>query len=121
MEKPKVAKSKLELFGVSLLKFLFVFIFQTVCLGFSDGLIFHFISFLILHLKRWAVGFLQSLVQWTAFTLPLHPVFFAPSVEGAPVFPSVEWVFLLFFTSVLRSSYSLLSNGYKHLPSPKPG
>ena len=88
MEKPKVAKSKLELFGVSLLKFLFVFIFQTVCLGFSDGLIFHFISFLILHLKRWAVGFLQSLVQWTAFTLPLHPVFFAPSVEGAPVFPS---------------------------------
>jgi hypothetical protein len=59
MEKPKVANPKLELFGDSLLQFFVCACFQTVCLDLSEQFISHFISFLILHLKRWALGFLQ--------------------------------------------------------------
>ena len=69
MEKPKVAKPKLELFGESLWQLLFVFVFQTVCLVFLRivQISFH----LILHFTPQVVGggFPPILVQWTTFSL----------------------------------------------------
>ena len=89
MEKPKVAKPKLELFGESLLTFFF---FPNCLFVFSE----QFSSFHIFpHFTPQVVGggFPPILVQWTAFTLPLHPFFSTPSVEGVPFsFPSVEVV-----------------------------
>ena len=121
MEKPKVAKPKLELFGESLWQLLFVFVFQTVCLVFLRivQISFH----LILHFTPQVVGggFPPILVQWTTFTLLLHPFFSTPSVEVVPPFsfPSVEWVFLS--TSVLRFFTSPFCRMGNLLPSPKPG
>ena len=118
MEKPKVANFKLELFGESVLQFFFVSFFFSKL---SVWLFLRRVQFsfhLIPHFTPQAVGggFLPVLVQWTAFTLPLHPV-------SSPLLSKVRVSFPLcrvgFFSVSSFSSFPSL-RGFT-LPSPKPG
>ena len=119
MEKPKVANPKLELFGDSLLQFFVCACFQTVCLDLSEQFISHFISFLILHLKRWALGFLQ--IWSNGPLLPSLSTLFLPPFCRSGFFLSPLSSGFYLSTSVLRFFTSPFCRMGNLLPSPKPG
>ena len=118
MEKPKVAKPKLELFGESLLTFFF---FPNCLFVFSE----QFSSFHIFpHFTPQVVGggFPPILVQWTAFTLPLHP-FSPPLLSKAFLFFPLCRGGFFHLLSPLSEVYlfPFFRMGTFPLPSPKPG
>ena len=104
MEKPKVANFNWNFLVKACYSFLSVSFFPNCLFGrFSEEFSFHFISFLILHLKRWAVGSFQFWSNGPRLpslsTLCLHPfcrrcVFPSPLSSG---FFSVSFFFLPLF------------------------
>ena len=70
-------------------------LFSNCLFDLSEQFIFHFISFLILHLKWWAVGFHR--IWSNGPRLPSLSTLFFSLLSKWVFFPSVEWVFLLSF------------------------
>ena len=118
MEKTKSCQFQLELFGESVLQFFVSFVFPNCLFGcFSEVFSFHFISFLILHLKRWAVGSFQFWSNGPRLpslsTLCLHPfcrrcVFSSPLSSG---FFSVSFFLLSPLCGVLPCLALSLASG----------
>ena len=112
MEKPKVAKSKLELFGDSLSKLLFGFQFPNCLFVFLR--LSHFSFYLIPHFTPQAVGggFPPVFGPMDRVYPPSPPCLLHPFCRRCAFVPLCRVGFSPFLTSVLRSSYSLLANGY---------